>query len=119
MAPLHGKKKTLPPKNYNTNSSNYNCKGYFFYCYNGTVYSNRSNQNFSSSGYSYGTVYNFELKKSSKEIIMWRNKSKLGVAFKSIDLTEKLHPCFEFYDYSGSIEIINKDSSNQGGVCLI
>jgi hypothetical protein len=80
---------------------------------------NGSNTNFSSGGYSSGTVYDFELKKSSREIIMWRNGTKLGVAFSKIDLSERLHPCFEFYDYNSTIELINKDNSNQGGICTI
>jgi hypothetical protein len=107
-------------KNYNKSGSNYSNQGYFFYCANGYTYSKGTNVYFTSGGYSNGTVYDFEYNKQQKEIVLYRNGSKLGVPFKNVDTSEKLYPAFEFYDNNSTIEIINKDNGGStGGGCLI
>ena len=90
------------------NSSSYNTCGWYFYCYNSTLYS--------------GKPHNYNNKKTnlniineSIEIIMDMNKGSLkfiidsedkGESYNNIPLDKPLIPVFLLYDKNDSIEVI-------------
>ena len=93
---------------FNINSSSYNTCGWYFYCYNSTLYSGEPH-NYNNKKTNLGKV------KDEIEIIMDMNKGDLkfiinnedkGESFSGIPLDKPLAPVVLLYDKSDSIEII-------------
>ena len=93
---------------FNINSSSYNTCGWYFYCYNSTLYSGEPH-NYNNKKTNLGKV------KDEIEIIMDMNKGDLkfiinnedkGESFSGIPLDKPLAPVVLLYDKNDSIEII-------------